>query len=606
MSFESSCLLDKRNGGRSKIRRIRIGKRLWQRITDLRIQNKILASFLILNLIPLAIIGTLTYQKSRSLIQEKTNAYTIDMLTEVSKNIEFKMKEIKRLYYSLFTNKDIRDALKKANQGFTNQVEYLDEMNKIKLLLDGAIIDSEDVQDITLYSLNKDIFPSGNVISPNDMDANSWDLLQENQGNLVWMNTNPGQLMIAAGSSIFDVVNLKKIGYFVLNLKEEALYSVYEHTELNHEGELFIINQNGIVISNTNKLMINTRPEQPYIVRVLQGPAQGHISERMDGINYIITYHAIGNTDWKMVSVIPDANYSHLSMILKNWMIVIFISCILMALVLAYYLSNSISKPIRQLSTMMKDVEKDRFDIHFTYNSRNEIGVLSRNFNRMIDRINHLIITVYQEELLKQQSQLKYLMFQINPHFLFNTLETINWLARMKNVPEVGQLSKALGDLMREGIKGKECIPLDKELDNVNKYLYIQQYRYGDKFEVSIHIDPMALSLLVPRFILQPLVENAIIHGMEMKIDKGHIEICGFFEENKLIIKVRDNGNGVEEERLEQIRLNLQKSADDTSMGIGLLNVHQRVQLHYGNEFGLRMDSVAGHGTEITLTLLKN
>ncbi|MGO4276617.1 sensor histidine kinase, partial [Paenibacillus sp. TAF58] len=164
----------------------------------------------------------------------------------------------------------------------------------------------------------------------------------------------------------------------------------------------------------------------------------------------------------------------------------------------------------------------------------------------------------------------------------FNTLETINWLARMKNVPEVGKLSKALGDLMREGIKGKEYIPLDKELDNVNKYVYIQQYRYGDKITISIDIDTMALPLLVPRFILQPLVENAIIHGMEMKIDQGLIDIRGFFEDDLFIITISDNGNGIEAERLAQIRGNLQVTVDNSGMGIGLINVHQRVQLHYG------------------------
>jgi two-component system sensor histidine kinase YesM len=585
---------------------IHLGRKLRQRISDFRIQNKILASFLILILIPLAIIGTLTYQKSRSFIQEKTNDYTTDLLTEVSKNIEFKMKEIKRLYYSLFTNSDIRNTLKRANEGYTNQVDYIDDVNKIMLLLDAAIIDSEDVEDITLYSLNNNVFPSEKGNRSNNIDADGLKRLEANKGNLIWLKTDAQQL-ITAGSSMFDVDRWNKIGYFVLYLKEEALSSVFEQTKLNNEGEMYIINQSGRIISHANKSLLNTSPDYPYLKRVLQGPQQDHISEIMDGINYIITYRAIGNTDWKIVSVIPDAKYSQTSIILKKWMIIIFVSFIGIALVLAYLVSNSISKPIRQLSNVMKDIEKDNFDIHFNYISRNEIGILSRNFNRMLDRINHLITEVYQEELLKQKSQLKYLMFQINPHFLFNTLETMNWLARMKGVPEVGELSKALGDLMREGIKGKEFIPLDKEIDNLNKYVYIQQYRYGDKFEVSIDIDPKALYIQVPRFILQPLVENAIIHGMEMKMDKGHIVITGIIAENNLlIINIRDNGNGIETEKLEQIRNSLTMSMDETRLGIGLLNVHQRIQFYYGSAYGLSIESELGYGTEITITLQKN
>jgi two-component system sensor histidine kinase YesM len=582
---------------------ILLGRRLLQSISDMKIQTKILASFLLLNLIPLAIIGTLTYQKSSSLIQEKTNDYTTDLLTEVSKNIEYKLKEIKRVYYSLFTNQDIRNALKKANQGFSDQVDYIDEVNKIMLLLEAAIVDSEDVEDIILYSLKKDIFPSEKVTKLNDLNADAWKDLYANMGNLIWLNANSQQLLITAGSSIFDVDDWNKIGYFVLYLKEQALYSVFEQTKLNSEGEMYIINQQGKIISHSNKSLLNTTPSYPYLSRILAGPAQDHISEVLGGINYIITYRAIGNTGWKIVSVIPDAKYSQTTLILKNWMYVIYITFIVLALALAYLVSNSISKPIRQLSNMMRNIEKDRFDIHFNYNSRDEIGILSRNFNRMIERINVLIIEVYQEELLKQQSQLKNLMFQINPHFLFNTLETMNWLARMKGVPEVGELSKALGDLMREGIKGKEFITFDKELDNVNKYVYIQQYRYGDKFAVSIDVDSAALPLLVPRFILQPLVENAIIHGMEMKLDQGQIIIHGFFEGNKLIINVRDNGNGIDPVRLAQIRTSLKKSEDDTSIGIGLLNVHQRIQLYYGSEFGLSIESILGQGTELTLTI---
>jgi two-component system sensor histidine kinase YesM len=381
------------------MRLIHLGRKLRQRISDFRIQNKILASFLILILIPLAIIGTLTYQKSRSLIQEKTNDYTTDLLTEVSKNIEFKMKEIKRLYYSLFTNSDIRNTLKRANEGYTNQVDYIDDVNKIMLLLDAAIIDSEDVEDITLYSLNNHVFPSDKGYKPNNLDADGWNKLGANKGNLIWLKTDAQQL-ITAGSSMFDVNRWNKIGYFVLYLKEEALSSVFEQTKLNNEGEMYIINQSGRIISHANKSLLNTSPDYPYLKRVLQGPQQDYISEIMDGINYVITYRAIGNTDWKIVSVIPDAKYSQTSIILKKWMVIIFVSFIGIALVMAYLVSNSISKPIRQLSNVMKEIEKDHFDIHFNYFSRNEIGILSRNFNRMLDRINHLI-TIKEEIAIK-------------------------------------------------------------------------------------------------------------------------------------------------------------------------------------------------------------
>ncbi|KFN05910.1 HAMP domain-containing protein [Paenibacillus macerans] len=579
----------------------KLGRRLIQRVHDFKIRSKLLASFLLLILVPIALIGTLTYQKSRSLIQEKTNDYTLDLLSEVSKNIELHLVDIDRLYHTVFTNVDVRNALREANKGFDSQVEYVAAAKRINHFLDSVIIDRDEVQSIQLYSLKPYLFQSSDP-PLTELSREEWRSLQKNEGNLIWMDPEPLVPAVTAGSSVYDMDNLKKSGYFVLHLREKALYSIYGSIQLGKQGELYIINQGGVIISHGDKELINTRPSAAYIGQVLSGGKQGSFKTALNNQNAVVNYRMIGETGWRIVSVIPATEYENLSILLKNWMLVLFAIFITVAVILSYIVSNSISKPIRQLSAVMKNVEGARLDARFVYNSRNEIGLLSRNFNRMVDRINHLVNKVYQEELLKQQSQLKYLMFQINPHFLFNTLETINWLARIQGAPEVGKLSKALGDLMREGIKGKDFIPLVSEIGNVEKYVYIQKHRFGDKFEVDTDIDPNALSLSVPRFILQPLVENAIVHGLELAMDKGFIEIRGYFEQGRLLLTVSDNGGGMEPAKLEEIRSVLDGGPADTA-GIGLLNVHQRIQLHYGKEYGLRVDSSCGEGTEITITL---
>lgn len=577
------------------------GRRLAQRIHDFKIRSKLLASFLLLILVPIALIGTLTYQKSRSLIQEKTNDYTLDLLSEVSKNIELHLVDIDRLYHTVFTNVDVRNALREANKGFDSQVEYVAVAKRINHFLDSVIIDRNEVQSIQLYSLKQYRFQSSDP-PLTELSLEEWRSLQQNEGNLIWMAPEPLVPAVTAGSSVYDMDNLKKSGYFVLHLREKALYSIYGSIQLGKQGELYIINQDGVIVSHGDKELINTRPSAAYVDQVLNGEKQGSFKTALNNQNTVVNYRMIGQTGWRIVSVIPATQYENLSILLKKWMLVLFAIFITVAVILSYLVSNSISKPIRQLSAVMKNVEGDNLDARFVYNSRNEIGLLSRNFNRMVDRINHLVNKVYQEELLKQQSQLKYLMFQINPHFLFNTLETINWLARIQGAPEVGKLSKALGDLMREGIKGKDFIPLVSEIGNVEKYVYIQKHRFGDKFEVSTDIDPNALSLSVPRFILQPLVENAIVHGLELAMDKGRIEIHGYFEQGRLLLAVGDNGGGVEPAKLEEIRSALDGGPADTA-GIGLLNVHQRIQLHYGKEYGLRIDSRYGEGTKITIAL---
>jgi len=571
--------------------------------TDLSIRNKLFISFLLLNFIPLAIIGALTYQKSNLLIQEKTNDYTIDLLSEVSKNIELNLREIDRLYYAIFTNPEVRRALAQANSGQLSMVDYLSLSNGISQILYAAIIDRDDVENVHLFSLNGNVFQTGDRSFATDLNKADWDQIMDNKGNLVWLNLDRDPLFIAGGSSIYDVDNLKKIGYFVLEYKKTALYKYYNQIKLTQQGELFIIDQDGQMISHKNESMINSRPNAAYINRIIGGGKQGNFSEQVDGRRQIITYQQIGDIGWKLVSVIPAENYWIQSLILKNWMLLIFLSVFILAILLAYFTSNSISKPIRQLSDMMKNVEHDRLDVSFQYNSRNEIGVLSRNFNRMIVRISYLINQVYQEELLKQRSQLKYLMFQINPHFLFNTLETINWLARIQGAPDVGKLSKALGDLMREAIKGKEMVTLDREITNVNKYVYIQNYRYADKFQFNIDMHPDTLRVVVPRFILQPLVENAIVHGLELKLGQGSIEIRSCFQGDNLVLTVTDEGQGIEPAQLSEIQKALSGKAEEVQTGIGLLNVHQRIQLHYGKAYGLSIHSTSGSGTTVQLVL---
>lgn len=585
----------------------KLGLKMFQRVRDFKIRSKLLASFLLLILVPIALIGTLTYQKSRSLIQEKTNDYTLDLLSEVSKNIELHLLEIDRLYHTVFTSTDVRDAMREANKGFKTQVDYVAYAKRVSHFLDGTIIDRDDVQSIQLYSLSNYRFQSSDL-PMTELNEEEWSSLQANEGNLIWMDPVPLVPAVTAGSSIYDTDTLKKTGYFVLHMREKALYSSYSQIHLSKQGELYIINQNGMIVSHGNKELINTRPAEAYIDEVLNGEGQyqGSFVESVDKRKVVVSYRTIGDTGWRIVSVIPATEYENLSIILKNWMFVIFAIFIVVAVILSFIVSNSISKPIRKLSAVMKNVEGDNLNARFVYNSRDEIGLLSRNFNRMVDRIDHLVKKVYQEELLSQQSQLKYLMFQINPHFLFNTLETINWLARMQGAEEVGKLSKALGDLMREGIKGKDFIPLVNEMENIDKYVYIQQHRFGDKFEVITGIDPEALSLSVPRFILQPLVENAIVHGLELAMEKGFIEIRGRFEEGRLILTVNDNGCGIEPVRLKEIHQVLRSSQMEIHTGIGLMNVHQRIQLYYGKDYGLWVESTYGEGTLITITLPAN
>jgi len=250
--------------------------------------------------------------------------------------------------------------------------------------------------------------------------------------------------------------------------------------------------------------------------------------------------------------------------------------------------------------------------------------VLSEHFNKMVLQVQKLIQEVYQEQYLKQKAELKSLRAQINPHFLYNTLESINWMARIRNVPEIGDMVKALGDLMRASISGDDFVTLHDEVTNITNYLKIQKFRYGDRLEVSIGISPETGKIIVPKLILQPIVENSIVHGLEEKLEDGHIEISSTLENGDVIIIIRDDGVGMEKEKADHLnrlfseyqpgpavsaasaKVDIRKdigSRDDMHTHIGLINVDRRIKMYYGAGYGLSVSSVKGEGTCVRAVL---
>lgn len=222
----------------------------------------------------------------------------------------------------------------------------------------------------------------------------------------------------------------------------------------------------------------------------------------------------------------------------------------------------------------------------------------------LVNDINHLINDVYNEKMLKQQTQLRMLQMQINPHFLYNTLDTINWLAHSHGAEDVAEVSRSLGYLMRFSLAEKELISLEEELNAVEHYMVIQSYRYGEQLKMYIEIDEEVLYEAVPRHIILPLIENAIEHGLKSKPGQKWIRISGEIKENVIYIKVADNGVGMTREKIGELqgeRSSVARQKEAGHMSIGLQNVDQRIRLRYGEAYAIQIESLIGEGTTVIL-----
>ena len=273
-------------------------------------------------------------------------------------------------------------------------------------------------------------------------------------------------------------------------------------------------------------------------------------------------------------------------------------------IIMTWHISGGIVAPIHNIIKQMKLAQEGDLSVSVVVDYDNEIGDLSKNFNRMIRRIKQLIESLNDKHKQLRKSQLEALQAQINPHFLYNTLDSIIWLAREKKNIDIIRTVEALTSLFRIVIsRGEDIIPIEREAEHIRNYLIIQHLRYRNKFSYEISIDENVTSFLTLKLILQPVVENAIYHGIKMIREKGHIAIKGYCERENVIFEIADTGPGMSEEQMSELRKVLKNGKSDIIKSYGLKNVQERIDLFFGENFGLDFFSESGKGTTVRIVL---
>lgn len=286
--------------------------------------------------------------------------------------------------------------------------------------------------------------------------------------------------------------------------------------------------------------------------------------------------------------------------------IVIVLIIIVGAIIISHKIMISITEPIRKLSEATKIAGSGNFAVRAQEGTDDELASLNANFNQMVEKIGNLVEDIKTEQSNLRKAELKLMQAQINPHFLYNTLDSIIWLAESDETEQVVQMVTALSDFFRTTLnKGRDYIPLLEEEAQIRSYLQIQQFRYQDILQYEINFSPELYSYQILNLTLQPLVENALYHGIKNKRGVGHIIVNGEVMDNLLLLRVYDDGMGMSRERLEELRRQIQdrEREEDESSGFGLFNVNQRLQLNYGSEYGLEIDSVYREWTTVTVKI---
>ena len=307
-------------------------------------------------------------------------------------------------------------------------------------------------------------------------------------------------------------------------------------------------------------------------------------------------------TNWKVVAVAYMSEISDFKKTSTNFIgWILFVSIIIIIFIFGF-ISAKISHPIKQLEESMKMVEAGDFDIYIEVKGEDEVERLATAFNLMISKVRYLMGQIVIEQEAKRKSELDALQSQINPHFLYNTLDSIVWMAENEKSDGVITMVTALAKLFRISIsRGKNIITVREEMEHAKNYLIIQKVRYKNKFEFEIIIQEEVLEYKTLKLILQPIIENSIYHGIEYMVDEGFIRISASITDGKLLYEIYDNGLGIEPEKLKNLLE--YKSKDNAWSGVGVKNVHERIQLSYGTEFGLEIQSEIEEGTTVKIWL---
>ena len=384
-----------------------------------------------------------------------------------------------------------------------------------------------------------------------------------------------------------------------LDLSFSSLSSYINNVGIGTRGYCFLLDAGGNIIYH---------PQQQLIYSGLKSEDTAALAALEDGVydngTVITCVNSVEDSGWRVVGV----SYVD-ELVDRNMAEMMQLSALLGALVLggavltSWLLSRLLGRPLRGLAAAMESFEKDAD--HFTYHpvgGTREVQELSASFSHMVGRIQQLMVTVRQEEVNLRKTELKALQAQINPHFLYNTLDSIAWMCERGRNADAVNMVHALARLFRISIsKGHELIPIAREIEHAESYLQIQKYRYKNRFTYHFEVDPGCLDYLCNKITLQPIIENAINHGLDLMVEEGHITVQVCPDGQDILFRVRDDGVGMTPEQVAAI---LNKGPSDRT-GIGIKNVNDRLKIYFGKQYGLRIDSVPDEGTCVEIRMPK-
>ena len=561
-------------------------KKLLYIFKNLRFQRKIIAISLLISLIPTALLGLFSYTQMRTLLIDREKTAIQETLHQEVIQLDYKINSFLSTMNQITWNENIRLALSKNyDSNFDMYLTYRDTIDPLFLTIRSL---NTDITAITIYT-DVNIYPHGQTLRT----------LTDAQ-NQIWYDqacqtTTPFFSLSSDGQTLYLI---DRIHYTHVPYTSMICMAIDLSASMQNADSLFN-NNYGFLLANASGETIYSYTNLPEASLTTDMSCDMLFNDDLTG--YITETETLSNTGWNVFLYRPARFISSAASRITYIVWGMILLCIVLIFFVSILLSKVIVAPIETLSAGMRQVESGNYEVAIYCDSKDEIGQLILSFQKMVETINNLINKVLFDQIQQQKYEIEILQSKINPHFLYNSLSLINSKAILSGQNDISQMARLLSTFYRTMLnKGQQITTIASELENTKSYISIQQMMHSNSFETIYDIDETVLRYEIPILLLQPLAENAILHGLDHRELPGPaiLSISCYQQNQDIIFKVMDNGCGMSETQCEQIL-----TAD--SSGYGVKNVHQRIQLYYGTDYGLTFHSTPNMGTYVLVKINK-
>lgn len=577
-------------------------RRMIKFITPIKIKTKLATIYSII-VLAVCMVSFFSMKISLKYYDEQLYQSAVDVLNLSSIYVENELKKMASYSYNLVSDKNVQRLMQQINEteDVYEEAGYANELME-KLLI--YLASEKYISSIYYYDTEGYQYVDGiNPVSLGEgvrKDVIRYALKAKGESFLIDRFAEDGYVLSVRQMRLAQDLSLENIGIVALRLNIQQLMREFERDN-NEETTRFM------VLSNQNTIYRNSKDEAYELDYEKLVGEQGYFIEVKQGKKYFVSYSKSDYSGWTYVKFMPYNDIFIKSVRIKNIMMLAFLLFFIIGSMVSLFVAKTITKPLVDLTARMKRVEMGDFSTNpqFANKKKDEIGILQLDFEFMIEKIRILIDENYKKQLMITDTQLKALQAQINPHFLYNTLESINWLAKSSGQKQISTMVEALGKLLRNAVEISEnLIPIEDEMNLLEAYIKIQKYRYEERLIYRNQMDRRVYKQLIVKLVLQPIVENCIVHSLENMIEPCVITITSKVEGEMIVLRVEDNGLGIDEKKLALIKEDkLEENHKSSGSGIGIMNINQRLKMTFGEAYGLSIDSEIGVGTCVSVKI---